>query len=135
MLPVDTPTRACTATGCTGTMYLHDPLEEPPFPTHLEFPSYATWVCADNPAHVELLTFKAWAEHRRAYWPKKRTPRRGWFARWLNTLRRSTRREQEEQERRAEEQKDRSQELQAEAEMSESLRAALNRLKEAAKEK
>jgi hypothetical protein len=45
------------------------------------------------------------------------------------------RREQEEKERRDGEQKARSQELQAEAEKPESLRAALNRLKEAAKEK
>ena len=45
------------------------------------------------------------------------------------------RREQEEKERREEEQKARSRELQAEAEKPESLRAALNRLKEAAKEK
>lgn len=45
------------------------------------------------------------------------------------------RREQEEQARREEEQKARSRELQAEAEKPESLRAALNRLKEAAEEK
>ena len=48
------PSRACTTTGCTGTMYLHDPIEEPPPPTHLEFPRCATWVCAIDPSHVEL---------------------------------------------------------------------------------
>jgi hypothetical protein len=50
-------------------------------------------------------------------------------------VREDERREQEEKERRAEEQRARSQELQTEAEKPESLRAALNRLKGAAKEK
>src|SRR5215207_2750388 len=61
------PIRPCTATGCTGTMYLHDPLEPPPPPTHLEFPSYGSWVCADDSTHVELLTMTAWRLAQRAH--------------------------------------------------------------------
>jgi hypothetical protein len=37
-------------------MYLKDPMEDLPPPAHLEFPRYATWVCANDPSHVELLT-------------------------------------------------------------------------------
>ena len=59
-LPDDVPSRACTSTGCTGTMYLREPLEDPPEPVHLEFPRYATWVCATDPSHVELLTESQW---------------------------------------------------------------------------
>jgi hypothetical protein len=58
--------KRCTAAGCTGTMYLHNPLPEPPPPTHLEFPSRGVWVCGVDPAHVELLTVQAWNEIRRS---------------------------------------------------------------------
>ena len=53
------PIKPCTAVGCSGTMYLNDPMEPPPPPTHLEFPSFGSWVCADDPTHVELLTSTA----------------------------------------------------------------------------
>jgi hypothetical protein len=56
------PTRACTATGCRGTMYLHAPIAPLQGPTHLEFPSYGSWVCTEDATHVELLTWSAWAQ-------------------------------------------------------------------------
>jgi hypothetical protein len=52
----DIPTKPCTALGCCGTMYFHGPMAVPPLPTHLEFPVYASWVCAVDPAHVELVS-------------------------------------------------------------------------------
>ena len=61
----DVPTRACVTTGCFGTMFLHDPLDAPPGPTHWEFPQCATWVCALNPAHTELVPLGHWSEIRR----------------------------------------------------------------------
>jgi hypothetical protein len=91
-LPDDVPTRACTVTGCTGTMYLQGPIEDLPPPAHLEFPRYATWGCAENPAHVELLTLNEWVEQRHVNRrTEKRKPQSGWFARWVNYLRRSSR--------------------------------------------
>ena len=65
-LPDDVPSRACTIAGCSGTMYLHDPMQDPPGPTHLEFPTYATWVCANDPTHVELLALRQWSQEKAA---------------------------------------------------------------------
>jgi hypothetical protein len=106
-LPDDIPSRACTVTGCTGTMYLHDPIEDLPPPSHLEFPRYATWVCAQDSAHVELLTFSQWIDQKRGRAENKgqreliaqqlainraRQPksRRGWLHRWTKILRKSS---------------------------------------------
>lgn len=84
MRPDGIPTKACTVTGCTGTMYLHEPIDEAPVPAHLEFPRYATWVCAENPAHVEVLTLDEWRERRRVSGrTKERKPQSGWFDRWF----------------------------------------------------
>ena len=44
--------KPCRAIGCSGTMYRHEPMEQP-LPAHWEFPTYAIWVCADNAAHTE----------------------------------------------------------------------------------
>jgi hypothetical protein len=61
------PEKACTAASCGGTMYLHDPMEPVPSPAHLEFPTYGSWVCAADPTHVELLTWRACSLARAAY--------------------------------------------------------------------
>lgn len=71
-LQADEPTRACVATGCYGTMSLHDPMDETFSPTHLEFPRYATWVCALDPAHTELVSLGQWADIRRDLERRKR---------------------------------------------------------------
>lgn len=42
-------TRPCTVAGCKGTMYFHDRRESADAPHTLEWPWYATWVCAENP--------------------------------------------------------------------------------------
>jgi hypothetical protein len=52
----DKLTRPCTVAGCNGTMYFHDRREAADAPHTLEWPWYATWVCAENPTHVQLLT-------------------------------------------------------------------------------
>jgi hypothetical protein len=41
-------------------------------PTHLEFPRYATWVCALDPAHTELVSLGQWADIRRDLERRKR---------------------------------------------------------------
>ena len=53
--------KPCVVTGCSGTMYLHEPMEEPPAPTHLEFPTCTMWVCATDAAHTEVLR---WCDRR-----------------------------------------------------------------------
>ena len=49
-------TRPCTVASCKGTMIFHDRPEEAPAPHTLEWPWYATWVCAENPALFQLVT-------------------------------------------------------------------------------
>jgi hypothetical protein len=56
------PSRPCTTTDCTGTMHLHDPMPPAPLPTHLEFPQYGSWVCAQDPRHIDLLTPEAFRD-------------------------------------------------------------------------
>ena len=48
-------------------MYLHDPMEDDIFPAHLEFPTYATWVCALDSGHTELLARMEWFDIRRVH--------------------------------------------------------------------
>jgi len=57
-------TRACTVTGCKGTMYFHDRREPADGPNTLEWPWYATWVCAENPALFQLVTDAEYREDR-----------------------------------------------------------------------
>jgi hypothetical protein len=47
-------------------MDLHHPMGAVS-PAHLEFPSYATWVCTGDGAHVELLTEETWSQINLAY--------------------------------------------------------------------
>lgn len=62
----DVPARACVVTGCFGTMYLHDPLDDTEGPRHLDFPRYAAWVCASDPSHTELVSLREWSDIRHA---------------------------------------------------------------------
>jgi hypothetical protein len=57
-------TRPCPVAGCKGTMYFHDRREPADAPHTLEWPWYATWVCAENPAHFQLVTDAEYREHR-----------------------------------------------------------------------
>ncbi len=51
--------KPCGAIGCSGTMYWREPMEQPPSPTHLEFPTCAMWVCTNNAAHTEVCEMPA----------------------------------------------------------------------------
>jgi hypothetical protein len=62
----DIPSKPCAELGCSGTMYLHEPMEDAPWPTHLEFPRTAAWVCANDPAHTEIVSLAGyWWERRK----------------------------------------------------------------------
>ena len=50
--------------GCDGTMYFHDRREPAYAPHTLEWRWYATWVCAENSAHFELITDAEYRELR-----------------------------------------------------------------------
>jgi hypothetical protein len=54
----DTPshTKPCTVSGCTGTMHFHSRRDVALAEHTLEWPWYASWVCAANPAHFQLIT-------------------------------------------------------------------------------
>ena len=39
-------------------MYLREPMDDPPGPTHLEFPTCGMWVCAKDGAHTEMLFWR-----------------------------------------------------------------------------
>ena len=49
------PAKPCTVAGCDGTMYFHDRMTEAAAPHTLEFPWYATWVCAQDAGHFEVI--------------------------------------------------------------------------------
>ena len=57
--------RLCVVAGCNGTMLLHEPPNEANAPHTLEWPWYATWVCEQNSAHIQVITATQYAELRR----------------------------------------------------------------------
>ena len=48
--------RLCVVAGCNGIMSLHEPMTEADAPHTLELPWYATWVCEQNSAHIQVIT-------------------------------------------------------------------------------
>ena len=63
----DRPSKPCVKQACSGTMYLHKPMEEAPSPTHLEFPRAAAWVCANDAAHIEIVSLEEYSRERRDF--------------------------------------------------------------------
>ena len=63
--PVHISTKPCTATGCSDTMELHDAMPASPAPHTLELPWFATWVCAQDSSHFEVVTHQEYREIRR----------------------------------------------------------------------
>jgi hypothetical protein len=55
---VDRPnlTKHCTVVGCDGTMHFHARLAEAPAHHTLEWPWHASWICARNSAHFEVIS-------------------------------------------------------------------------------
>ena len=49
------PAKPCVVTGCDGTMYLHDRMTDAEAPHTLAFPWHATWVCAQDASHFEVI--------------------------------------------------------------------------------
>ena len=45
----------CTVAGCDGTMHFHDQRVEAPAPHTLEWSWHATWVCARDSTHFEVV--------------------------------------------------------------------------------
>ena len=48
------PVKSCTVADCNGTMFFHDRMNTATGPP-LELPWYATWVCAQNQRHFEVI--------------------------------------------------------------------------------
>ena len=48
--------KPCVVPGCNGTMHFHKALERASAPHTLEWPWFASWRCAHDPTHVELLS-------------------------------------------------------------------------------
>jgi hypothetical protein len=48
------PSKNCTVSGCGGMMTLHRPQEVASAPRNLEGSSGATWVCDNDPTHIEI---------------------------------------------------------------------------------
>jgi hypothetical protein len=57
--------QVCVVAGCNGIMSLHEPLIKADAPHTLEWPWYATWVCEQNSAHIQVITNSEYAEIRR----------------------------------------------------------------------
>ena len=49
------PAKACTVAGCNGTMFFHDRMTTAGAPHTLELPWHATWVCAQDERHFEVI--------------------------------------------------------------------------------
>ena len=49
-------TKPCTFVGCGGAMHFKPRLNEAGAPHTLEWRWQATWLCKENPAHVEIAT-------------------------------------------------------------------------------
>jgi hypothetical protein len=50
------PSKPCEVPGCTGTMHFHERLEIADAPHTLERPWHASWRCARDSAHFQLLS-------------------------------------------------------------------------------
>lgn len=61
----DLPSKPCVEVGCPGTMYLYEPMDNPPAPTHFEFPRTAVWVCADDRSHTKVISLAEYSVERR----------------------------------------------------------------------
>lgn len=55
-------TKPCPADGCAGAMYFHHPLTVADAPHTLEWPWHATWVCAQDCRHFEVVSEAGYSE-------------------------------------------------------------------------
>lgn len=55
-------TKPCPVVGCGGTMYFHHPLTVADAPHTLEWPWHATWVCAQDGGHFEVVSEAGYSE-------------------------------------------------------------------------
>jgi hypothetical protein len=58
--------KPCVAPGCSGTMYFQERLAVAQAPHTLEWPWHATWVCAENSAHFQIISESERREIRRS---------------------------------------------------------------------
>jgi hypothetical protein len=49
------PAKPCVVTGCDGTMYFHDRMTDGEAPHTFARRWYATWVCAQDEKHFEII--------------------------------------------------------------------------------